>query len=89
MIYEIYLNACLYTENYKTKLIELVRASNEEDKFICIYTKEQVSVVDTILNVPNIISYHSPEYFTNGNQPDYGRRLKLLILGKKKVSCYV
>ncbi len=89
MIYEIYLNACLYTGNCKNKLIELVIASNEEDKFICIYTKEQVSMVDTILNVPNIISYHSPEYFTNGNQPDYGKRLKLLILGKKKVNVYV
>lgn len=89
MIYEIYLNACLYTVRFQTRLIELVRTSNEEDKFICIYTKEQVSVVDTILDVPDIISYHSPEYFTNGNQPEYGRRLKLLILGKKKVSCYV
>lgn len=89
MIYEIYLNACLYTQNYQQKLIELVRAANEEDKFICIYTKEQAAQVHTILNVSDIISYHSPEYFTNGNQPEYGKRLKLLILGKKKVSCYV
>lgn len=89
MIYEIYLNACLYTGNYQNKLIELVIASNEEDKFICIYTKEQVDQVNAILNVSDIISYHSPEYFTNGNQPDYGKRLKLLILGKKKVNVYV
>lgn len=89
MIYEIYLNACLYTENYKNKLIELVRVSNEEDKFICIYTKEQVSIINSIVASSDIISYHSPEYFTNGNQPDYGKRLKLLILGKKKVSCHV
>ena len=90
MIYSVYASPVIsewYPES-QAKLVTILKNIRDGDSFVFIITKSQVSDWNKFIlkhELKDLIQFEMPDFITNGSHPEYGRRLKLIVMSKTAI----